>query len=116
MADTFLKPATGCRKRKRVGENIYKMKIEVKEIFDKKGVVTGVILTAPIDSNIRINRLYKRHFETLLEQYIFTSIFPDEGLNIYSEINNDTFSVIALRGIDHLKSKFIELDMRITID
>lgn len=63
------------------------------------GTIISVLTDKMVDSS------YKRRIEDKIIQYSFTHIYKDEGLKFYSDVYNDTISMIVLRGINDLPSE-----------
>jgi hypothetical protein len=57
-------------------------KLFIKKIHDKDGKETGAIISALTNKMLDINE--KRRIERIMEDYAFTVLYPNEGLNIYS--------------------------------
>ena len=55
-----------------------------------------------------VNYEQKRKIETLIEHYAFTVLYPDEGLNLYTDIHSDTVSMVIIKGINNIPSKNID--------
>lgn len=80
-------------------------KLFIKKIHDKDGKETGAIISALTNHMIDINE--KRRIERIMEDYAFTVLYPNEGLNIYSDVNFDTASLTIIKGINNLSDQDI---------
>lgn len=70
---------------------------------------TGAILTAITDKIPEGNQ--KSTIEQALIQYAFDNIYPGEGLNFYSNIENDTISIVVVRDINNIESESIKIEI-----
>jgi len=66
----------------------------------------GAILTAVIGGPVNSNE--KEIIEAALRDYADKKMYPNEGLNFYSEINADTPSIVVIRGINSLPYQTIQ--------
>ncbi|WMJ75366.1 hypothetical protein RCC89_19705 [Cytophagaceae bacterium ABcell3] len=82
------------------------IKVFIKKIYDQNTKETGSIISAITQS--MVNYEQKREIESLLEHYAFTVLYPGEGLNLYSDINSDTVSIVVIKGINYLPYKDID--------
>lgn len=87
--------------------NAKTLKIFIKKLYDEKGRETGSIISAITDRLIT-NYNEKRSIERNLEDYAFTTLYPYEGLNLYTDINTDTISITVIRNINDLKYRDID--------
>jgi hypothetical protein len=72
----------------------------VRTIVDKNGKNSGSVISADIS---RPTTAFKKaQIEFQLINYAFTKLYPNEGLNLYSNIHSDTPSITVLRDIDKL--------------
>jgi len=83
------------------------MKTIIKRIFDSNKKETGAILIAGV--NRPTNALEKSNIENQLIDFAFSRLYPREGLNIFSEINDDTPSIVVIRKINDLPSDEIDI-------
>jgi|GEM_PF-922466 len=81
-------------------------KLFIKKIYDKNANETGAIISAL--TNKRIDKLEKQNIENRIKNYAFTVLYPREGLNIYSDVNSDTASITAIKGINNLPYQDID--------
>ena len=84
-------------------EKISLVKFFTKKVYSQKGIEIGTIISALTDKMVDPD--YKRKIEDKIIQYSFTHIYKDEGLKFYSDVYNDTISMIILRGINDLPSE-----------
>jgi len=77
-------------------------RIFIKKIFGVNGLETGSIVTAL--THKQINREEKFKMEKHIEHYAFNVLYPGEGLNLYSNIESDTASIVVIKGINNLPS------------
>lgn len=82
------------------------IKVFIKKIYDNKANETGTIISAITQS--KVNYKQKRRIESLLEHYAFNVLYPGEGLNLYTDINSDTVSMVIIKGINNLPN--VDLD------
>lgn len=82
------------------------IKVFIKKIYDQDKNETGAIISAITPS--MVNYTKKRKIEALIEHYAFTVLYPTEGLNLYTDINSDTVSMVIIKGINNLPNKNIE--------
>jgi len=76
------------------------LKLVIYKLFDKKGQETGSIISAfiPFPINLYEKNIVERH----LELYAFNNLYPNIGLNLFKEINDDTASLTVIKGINNL--------------
>jgi hypothetical protein len=85
------------------------MNVMVKRILNpNNNQETGAILTVLID--FLPENYQKTTIEQELVQYAFDNLYPGQGLNFYSNIENDTISIVAIRGIDDIDYETIEIE------
>ncbi len=77
-----------------------KYQLFIKRLYDENRIETGAIISAL--TNKAIDKNEKGKIEHLIQNYAFTVLYPNEGLNIYSEINGDIASVTIIKGINNL--------------
>jgi len=77
-------------------------RIFIKKLHDMNGRETGSIVTAL--PHKQINRDEKLRMEKYIEHYAFSVLYPGEGLNLYSNTENDTASIVVIKGINSLPS------------
>jgi hypothetical protein len=80
------------------------MSMRIKKIITN-GKETGAILSANV--NRPTTALEKARIEFHLIDYAFNTLYPREGLNIYSEVNSDTPSVVIIRSIEDLPEETV---------
>jgi hypothetical protein len=78
----------------------------VKRLYNQDSVETGAIISAL--TNKPINREDKEKIERLIQNYAFTVLYPNEGLNLFSSIYNDTASMTIIKGINNLPHENID--------
>lgn len=83
------------------------MRIIIKKVFDSNKNETGAILIAGV--NRPTNALEKSTIENQLVDFAFTRLYPREGLNIFSEINEDTPSIVVIRKINDLPNEEVDI-------
>lgn len=76
------------------------MKIIIRKVFDSNKNETGAILIAGV--NRPTNASGKSTIENQLIDFAFNRLYPREGLNIFSEINEDTPSIAVIKKINNL--------------
>ena len=76
------------------------MKVNVKRLFNQKGVETGAILSITVGGTTNIQQKYA--FESQLIQYGFDILYPGEGLNIFRDMYIDTPSVTIIKNINDI--------------
>jgi hypothetical protein len=79
----------------------------IKKLYDQNGRETGAILSVVIGISTNIQQ--KNTVEDSLVQYAFDTLYPNEGLIIYSDMNIDTPSITVIRNFNNLP------DQKITI-
>lgn len=47
--------------------------------------------------------------EKIIENYAFDVLYPNQGLNIYSDIHSDTVSITIIKGINNIRSQDISV-------
>lgn len=80
------------------GEKFFKniiMKVNVKRLFNQKGDETGAILSGIVGAPTNIEQ--KHVIENQLIQYGSDKLYPNEGLNIFSDKHIDTPSVTIIK-------------------
>ena len=77
----------------------------IRKVFNKEGNETGAIITGFTNSMIRRNE--KLRIEQVMQHYAFHVLYPNEGLNLYSCIHDDTASISVIRNINNLPSEDI---------
>jgi hypothetical protein len=86
------------------------MKIIIKRVFNPTtNQETGAVITAAINEIPETHQ--KRTIEQFLIQYAFDKLYPNEGLNFYSNIENDTVSIVVVRDINSIAYEEIELEI-----
>jgi hypothetical protein len=70
---------------------------------------TGAILTAFVNEIPETHQ--KNTIEQTMIQYAFDKLYPKEGLNFYSNIENDTVSIVVVKDINNIEYEEIELDI-----
>lgn len=84
------------------------MSVIIKKIFDEDTKrETGAILTVILDHIPKENE--KLNIEQTLIQYAFDTLYPQEGLNFYSNIEVDTPSIVVIRNINGIKTEEIDI-------
>ena len=84
------------------------MQVIIKRIFNKSTQQeTGAILTAFIQKIP--DKEQKLVIEQFLIQYAFDKLYPNEGLNFYSNIEVDTPSIVVIKGIDNFNHEIIDI-------
>lgn len=78
----------------------------IRKVFNQKGNETGSVISAM--TNVMINREEKLRIEKILEHYAFQVLYPNEGINIFSSIHNDTASISVIRDINNLPYEDVE--------
>lgn len=91
----------------RIAENPKTLPFFIKKIYDENKRETGCIISA-ITSELITNIDDKRRLESLLQDYAFTYLYPNEGLNIFSEVNTDTISIAVIKRINDLPYYFVD--------
>ncbi|GAB3915405.1 hypothetical protein [Mucilaginibacter boryungensis] len=81
-------------------------KVFIKKIFDQDRRQTGVIISAITSS--AIGRVEKKRLEEMMEQYSFNVLFPNEGLNVFSNTYSDTASIVVITGINSLPNVLLD--------
>lgn len=84
-----------------------KYPIFVKKLYDKLGKETGSIVTAMPNAHISTRR--KKIIESALQNYAFDVLYPNEGLNFYSNTEDDTASLLIIRGINEMPSEMNDI-------
>ena len=84
-----------------------KYPIFIKKLYDKLGNETGSIVTAM--PNAHILRPKKIIIERALQNYAFDVLYPNEGLNFYSNTEDDTASLLIIRGINEMPSEMNDI-------
>jgi hypothetical protein len=81
-------------------KSLSNLRLIVRKIFNQSGAETGVVITAflPFIPTLYEKNIVERH----LELYAFNNIYPQTGLNIYKEINDDTASLTIIKDINNL--------------
>jgi hypothetical protein len=83
-----------------ITENI---RVFIKKIYDENRVETGSIISALLTSHI--GQTEKKRIENLMENYAFSVLYPGQGLNLYSEVNDDTASLTVIKNINNLPNQ-----------
>lgn len=78
----------------------------IRKVFNQRGNETGSVVTAM--TNEMINREEKLRIEKILEHYALQVLYPNEGINIFSSIHNDTASISVIRDINNLPYEDVE--------
>jgi len=84
------------------------MKINIKEIFDKDGKSVGKLLWEK--ESVAFNLTEKNKHERQLIQFSYQNLFKGDGVNIFSNVEKDTVSIIVLNKIDQLENVTLEFD------
>ena len=74
--------------------NAYIQKITINNIE------TGAILNGT--PNTPLNAGQKSIIESHLEQYAMNVLYPNEALNIYKDIHNNTASLVVIRDVNNI--------------
>ena len=76
------------------------LKLIIHKLYNDKGKETGAIISAFIP--FKINLYEKNIVERHLELYAFNNLYPNTGLNLFKEINDDIASLTVIKGINDL--------------
>jgi len=85
------------------------MKVSIKKLYNGKGQETGSILSTSFGGPTNLQE--KVNIENILIHHGHDSLYPGEGLNIFSEHNEDTTAVIIIRDIDKLPFTVITIEV-----
>ena len=83
------------------------MNIIIREIFNSNGKVTGAILIAVFNGATTVQQ--KFNLESRMIDYAFNVLYPNQGINIYREINSDTPSITVIKEINNLAYKQVTI-------
>ncbi|KAA3647502.1 MAG: hypothetical protein DWP98_09260 [Bacteroidetes bacterium] len=81
------------------------MNATVRTIVDQNGKDSGSIIHADISRPT--TALQKAQIEVDLIDYAFSTLYPREGLSIYSNIHSDTPSITVIRDINKLSQRTV---------
>ncbi len=87
------------------------MKIIIKRLFDNSKNEKGAILTAFVGQ--ATNAQQKAIIELALQDYAAYNLYPNVGLTIYSDIHEDSPSIVAIRDTSDLSYEEITLPIDI---
>ncbi len=77
-------------------------KVFIRKIFNHRNEETGSIISALTENHV--NSESKEIIEKRMMRYAFQVLYPEEGLNMYSSVYNDTASITAIKKINDLPS------------
>jgi hypothetical protein len=83
------------------------MKITIKRLFDNNKNEKGAILTAFVGHVT--NAKQKGIIELALQDYAAYTLYPNVGLSIYSDIHEDSPSIVAIKDTSDLSYEEINL-------
>lgn len=81
-------------------KQLSEIKMIIQKLHNSAGQETGSILSAVI--TFPLNLFEKNILERQLELYAFNNLYQGSGLNIYTNINTDTASLIIIKDINNL--------------
>ena len=76
------------------------MRIIIQKLYNQNGQETGSILSAI--SPYPVTLQLKNQVEIQLAQYAHNFLYPNIGINIYSEMHNDTIAITVIKNINNL--------------
>ena len=76
------------------------MRIIIQKLYNQNGQETGSILSAILPYPVTLQ--IKNQVESQLIQYAHNVLYPNIGINIYSEIHNDTIAITVIKNINDL--------------
>jgi hypothetical protein len=81
------------------------MNATVRIIVDQNGKNSGSVISA--DVSRPTTALQKAQIEVQLINYAFSTLYPKEGLSVYSNIHTDTPSITVIREINKLPQQTV---------
>lgn len=79
------------------------VKLFLKKLYNEKGVETGTIVSAITNGFVKHDD--KLRLERKIQDLAFSFIYPDIGLNLYSDIHSDTVSIVIIKKINDLPNE-----------
>lgn len=76
------------------------MRVIIKKLCNQAGIETGAVLIAALTN--AVNAQQKTQIETELRNYAFNNLYPDQGLNVYSDVNIDSPAIVVIKNINSL--------------
>jgi hypothetical protein len=90
-------------------QSLTNVKLIIKKLYDLKGRETGAILSTIIPFSMTL--FEKNIIEQRLKLYAFNNLYPQEGLNLFNSIYEDTASLTVIRNLNDLNAEEKEISM-----
>jgi len=76
------------------------MRVIIQKLYNQSSQETGAILSVITPNPVTI--LFKNQIENMLIQYAINTLYPQIGINTFSDTHNDTIAITVIKNINEL--------------